>query len=103
MEELLALRHDEREFRRRWLARVDAWCKSLGEGGSSGDEAGGKAREVIRSVLEELAALGESEGSPLALETRQRLEAASGVRTDGADGSGSAGRQGFGPPRGQTA
>lgn len=80
MEELVALRHDEREFRRRWMARVDAWCKSLREGGGLTLDADlkpvGKARGVIESVLKELADIGEPEGSALAGETRTRLEMA---------------------------
>lgn len=76
VEELLALRHDEREFRRRWLARVDAWCKGLREIKSPDAERAARADEVIQSVLKELADIGEPDGSPLASETRARLEAA---------------------------
>ncbi len=79
VEELVALRHDQREFRRRWMARVDAWCKSLREGRPAVDAEGkptGKASEIIQSVLKELADIGEPEGSSLAAETRIRLELA---------------------------
>lgn len=75
----MALRHDAREFRRRWLVRVDAWCTSLRGGAVTLDEQGspiGRTRGVIESVLAELAEIGEPPDSPLTRETRSRLELA---------------------------
>lgn len=80
VEELIALRHDERELRRRWLARVDAWCKGI-----SGSGEGRRIREVVESVLRELADIGVSMESPLAAETRHRLEAACGRGSSDSD------------------
>ena len=79
VEELLALRHDPREFRRRWLARVDAWCKGLTEARQESAKVevpAARAPEIIQSVLKELADIGEPTDSALTVETRQRLEAA---------------------------
>lgn len=75
----MALRHDERELRRRWLARVDAWCESLRRGGVTVDGAGkptGKTLGVVESVLRELGEIGQTPEGELARETRERLEAA---------------------------
>ncbi|MCA9288277.1 MAG: hypothetical protein KDA05_06825 [Phycisphaerales bacterium] len=79
VEELLALRHDDAELRRRWLARVDAWAKGLAETGpclGADGEPTPRALGVIESVLGELAQIGESMDGELAIETRRRLEAA---------------------------
>lgn len=79
VEELLALRHDDAELRRRWLARVDAWAKGLAESGpclGADGEPTPRALGVIESVLAELAQIGEPMDGELAVETRRRLEAA---------------------------
>ncbi|MEZ6234282.1 MAG: hypothetical protein R3B68_08835 [Phycisphaerales bacterium] len=94
VEELLALRHDDAELRRRWLARVDAWAKGLAESGpclGADGEPTPRALGVIESVLAELAQIGEPMDGELAVETRRRLEAACREGASGANETARAG------------